>query len=117
MTLPAVLPGTIPPRKPYQPVADLSDGTLHTPDAVTTGEMVIFTPGAKPVTLQAGEEETRFVIGSAVNHPWPLSLGNYSVHTSEAALRAGEAKIEEIGHRLRDARRGKPQSGSVPVYQ
>lgn len=95
----------------------LSQGTLHTPDAVAKGEMVIFSAGTEPVTLQAGEEETRFVIGSAVDHPWPLSLGNYSVHTSEAALRAGEAKIKEIGHRLREEMRGKPQSGSLPVYQ
>ena len=45
------------------------------------------------------EGDTRFVLGSAVPHPHELFLGNYSVHTSEAALRQGEAEIVRIGRR------------------
>jgi hypothetical protein len=45
--------------------------------------------------------DTEFVIGSAVPHPYELALGNYSVHTSAAALRAGEERLEEIQRRLR----------------
>ena len=48
--------------------------------------------------MRAGE---RFVLGSAVKHPHELFLGNYSVHTSAAALAKGEANITEIGKRLR----------------
>jgi len=43
-----------------------------------------------------------FVLGSAVKHPHPLVLGYYSVHTSSAALREGEARIQKIGMRLRE---------------
>jgi len=36
-----------------------------------------------------------------VKHPHELALGMYSVHTSQQALERGEAKIAEIGKRLR----------------
>jgi hypothetical protein len=45
--------------------------------------------------------DTSFVIGSAVKHPHPLVLGDYSVHTSARALEQGEAEIERIGRQLR----------------
>jgi hypothetical protein len=44
---------------------------------------------------------TSFVFGSAIKHPHPLVLGNYSVHTSAETLRRGEAEIRRIGQRLR----------------
>ena len=46
------------------------------------------------------EADTEFVLGSAVNHPYDLALGYYSVHTSPASLRAGEQRIAEIQARL-----------------
>ena len=48
------------------------------------------------------ETDTEFVLGSAVKHRHDLVLGNYSVHTSNAALREGEARIRKIGMRLRE---------------
>jgi hypothetical protein len=39
-------------------------------------------------------------LGSAVKHPHELMTGRYSVHTSSAALRAGEAEIRRIGSQL-----------------
>ena len=48
------------------------------------------------------EADTEFVLGSAASHPYELALGNYSVHTSPASLRAGERRIIEIRKRLRD---------------
>jgi len=51
------------------------------------------------------DEDSEFVLGSAVPHPHNLVLGYYSVHTSAEALRAGEARIMEIGTHLR--RRGR----------
>jgi len=44
-------------------------------------------------------------MGSAIKHPYPLVLGNYSVHTSRATLAQGEAEIDRIGQRLRAAGR------------
>ena len=49
----------------------------------------------------AAFEDTGFILGSAVKHPHDLVLGNYSVHTSKQALDRGEAKIAEIGKRLK----------------
>ena len=52
--------------------------------------------------LFVAEGKTGFVLGSAAKHPHDLALGNYSVHTSAAALRQGEAEIRRIGRELRD---------------
>jgi hypothetical protein len=46
-----------------------------------------------------GIENTGFIIGSVVKHPYNLVLGAYSVHTSRHALEKGEARIAEIGKR------------------
>jgi hypothetical protein len=46
-------------------------------------------------------EDTGFILGSAVKHPHDLVLGSYSVHTNKQALDRGEARIAEIGKRLR----------------
>ena len=47
----------------------------------------------------------RFVLGSAIKHPHPLVLGNYSVHTSTATLARGKAEINRIGRQLHAAGR------------
>ena len=45
--------------------------------------------------------DSSFVFGSAIKHPHPLVLGNYSVHTNAQALARGEAEIRRIGQQLR----------------
>jgi redox-sensitive bicupin YhaK (pirin superfamily) len=88
----------------------VSDGALQTPSRVRAGEVAIFEPSNAAIDFVA-EGETRFVLGSALPHPHDLVLGNYSVHTSEAALRQGEAEIVRIGRELRDngtLRRARP---------
>jgi redox-sensitive bicupin YhaK (pirin superfamily) len=59
------------------------------------GEIVVFEAGNEAVEFTA-RTDAEFVIGSAVRHPHDLVLGYYSVHTSDNALQAGEARIEEI---------------------
>ena len=44
--------------------------------------------------------DAEFVLGSAVPHGHDLVLGYYSVHTTDDALRDGEAHIEAIKARL-----------------
>ena len=44
-------------------------------------------------------EDTGFIIGSVVKHPWNLVLDASSVHTSRHALEKNEARIAEIGKR------------------
>ena len=75
-------------------------GTLHSPEAIREGELVVFEESVAPVELEAAGA-TSFVFGSAIKHPHPLVLGNYSVHTSAEALAHGEAEIRRIGRRLR----------------
>jgi redox-sensitive bicupin YhaK (pirin superfamily) len=80
--------------------AALSRGALRTPDPVDAGELVIFEPGSGPIEFEA-QAAAEFVVGSAPSHPHDLVLGHYSVHTSQATLEAGEARIAEIGQQLR----------------
>jgi redox-sensitive bicupin YhaK (pirin superfamily) len=95
----------------------VSRGTLRSPDRISAGELVVFEPGSQAVRLEAGKEGAVFVIGSATPHPYDLKLGSYSVHTSVEALRAGEAKIDEIGSRLRKEMQAQQPSVSVPIFK
>lgn len=112
-------------RLTYQPPAGhtvgwlaLAQGTLGAESSLSAGEMVIFEPGEKPIVLEASEtEDAVFVLGSAVPHPHPLHLGNYSVHTSAQALEAGERRIAELGRKLKDAGDRKTASGTIPVFR
>jgi redox-sensitive bicupin YhaK (pirin superfamily) len=79
----------------------VSDGDLRTArSAIPSGEVAIFAEGSEPIEFIA-DGPTRFVLGSARKHPHDLVLGYYSVHTSEEALRQGEAEIRRIGNELR----------------
>jgi redox-sensitive bicupin YhaK (pirin superfamily) len=75
-------------------------GKLAAPEIVDTGELVVFEESNRALEFEA-LEGTGFVLGTAVKHPHELVLGTYSVHTSRDALARGEAKIAEIGKRLR----------------
>lgn len=74
----------------------LSAGDLDAKDPYRAGDMIIFDRSESPIPLRAGSEGATFVLGSAVPHPHELVLGYFSVHSSEDALRTGEARIEEI---------------------
>ncbi len=92
----------------YQPAIDHtigwvspSTGRLRVPDAVEAGELAIFEPSNDAIDFHA-EADTDFVLGSAAPHAHDLVLGQYSVHTSPAALRAGEQRLNEIQQRLQN---------------
>jgi len=91
----------------YQPPADhtvcwvaLSTGSLAVPERLNAGELAAFEPSNQAIDIHA-EADSEFVLGSAASHPYELALGYYSVHTSLAALQAGERRIAEIQARLR----------------
>jgi redox-sensitive bicupin YhaK (pirin superfamily) len=69
-------------------------------EAVASKELVVFDESESVLRFEA-KGDTAFVLGAAVKHPHDLVLGYYSVHTSEQALEAGEARIAEIGKRLK----------------
>lgn len=75
-------------------------GLLKSTETIREGELVVFEESADTIRLQA-EGDTSFVFGSAIKHPHPLVLGNYSVHTNAGALERGEAEIRRIGELLR----------------
>jgi redox-sensitive bicupin YhaK (pirin superfamily) len=93
-------------RWTYEPPQDhqvlwlaVSDGSIRTPETVSAGEFVAFEESNAALSIQA-DRASRFVLGSAAKHPHDLVLGQYSVHTSHAALVAGEAQIQRIGNQL-----------------
>ncbi|MEI2817044.1 MAG: pirin family protein [Microthrixaceae bacterium] len=96
-------------RWSYQPPAGhdvawvaISQGALDASLGITHGEVAVFENGESEISFVA-DGNTQFVLGSAPRHPHPLVLGNYSVHTSGAALQQGEAEIRRIGAELRDS--------------
>lgn len=78
----------------------LMNGALRTSSRLAQGEVVIFERTEAPIDFIA-EGDTRFVLGSATQHPHDLVMGHYSVHTSVAALEQGEDEIRRIGRQLR----------------
>jgi redox-sensitive bicupin YhaK (pirin superfamily) len=79
----------------------VSRGSLLAPEHIDNGELAIFEPGHAAVTLESlGADDCVFVLGSAVAHPHDLKVGRYSVHTSDAALRAAEVRIAQIKQRM-----------------
>lgn len=81
----------------------VASGSLAHSESICAGELIIFEPSDLTVTFTANTD-VEFVLGSAVPHEHPLAIGNYSVHTSPAALKAGEAEIAAIGIRLNTER-------------
>jgi redox-sensitive bicupin YhaK (pirin superfamily) len=77
----------------------VSQGALLTPEPVSAGELAVFEESNNAIAIQA-DSASRFVLGSAAKHPHELVLGRYSVHTTRAALDAGELEIRRIGDRL-----------------
>jgi redox-sensitive bicupin YhaK (pirin superfamily) len=76
------------------------DGSVRVSDRTLERTLAVFAEGDAPIDF-LGETDAVFVVGSAVKHPHPLVLGNYSVHTSPEALEIGEAGIARVGAQLR----------------
>jgi redox-sensitive bicupin YhaK (pirin superfamily) len=79
--------------------AAVAIGAVSVPDPLHAGDLVAFEPSDKAVEFVASSD-AEFVLGSAAPHEHDLVLGYYSVHTTPAALRDGEANIMAIRKRL-----------------
>lgn len=64
-------------------------------DVARAGELLIFEDGVAALQFETSEGAC-FIIGSAQRSPYPLHIGNHSVHLSAEALAAGEAEIERL---------------------
>lgn len=79
----------------------IQGGKICVPSEVSAGELVVFEESEKSIRICA-TAETRFVLGSAIKHPYNLVLGRHSVHTTQKALEKGEAEIQRVGKILRE---------------
>src|SRR6266702_4797571 len=77
----------------------LHQGTVKTPERISTGEIAVFEESDHAIEFEA-LSDAGFVLGSAVKHPYDLVTGHYSVHTNADSLRIGEKNISDIGRRL-----------------
>lgn len=81
----------------------VASGALHAGAHVGVGELVVFAESNQAIEITA-EEDASFVVGSAAKHPYALVTGDYSVHTSDAALAEGEAGIRRLASTLNGER-------------
>ena len=75
-------------------------GALDVGGTTLRRELGLFEEGDGALEFRA-EGDCAFLLGSAARHGHDLVLGSHSVHTHEAALAAGAARIRDIGQRLR----------------
>ncbi|AXQ31462.1 pirin family protein [Solimonas sp. K1W22B-7] len=68
---------------------------------VADGVIAVFEESQGDAIEVQAEGNTSFVFGSAIRHPHPLVLGEYSIHTNADALARGQAEIRRIGRLLR----------------
>lgn len=95
----------------------LAKGELVGDAPVSAGELAIFQKGEGDITVRGGAKGATFVLGSAAPHPHDLHLGYYSVHTSRAALAAGERKILELREALLNHGNRSTAVGSQPIFR
>lgn len=96
----------------------ISRGSVATPEIINEGELAALTPSVESITVTAlGQEPAIFVVGAARPHGHELYLGSHSVHTSAAALAAGQSHIVDLGRRSRETGGGRQASGATPVFR
>jgi redox-sensitive bicupin YhaK (pirin superfamily) len=97
VTLPATRRWTFAPP-PGQELGWLAvhSGALRYGDEVAdAGDLLIFEDGASPLEFST-TDGAAFIIGSAHRSPYPLHIGNHSVHVNARALAMGEAQIARL---------------------
>jgi redox-sensitive bicupin YhaK (pirin superfamily) len=74
-------------------------GSLDAGEPVSEGDLIVFDQSGRGVDFIA-RESCGFVLGSAVQSPYDLVEGYYSVHTNAAALQSGEQEIARMGAKM-----------------
>ncbi|CAK4640867.1 unnamed protein product [Aphanomyces euteiches] len=72
------------------------EGAVDFKDSHTTEELLVFSDDGQVVNLEANYGPCRFFIASVVRSTLPLYADGNSVHTTAAALTAGQAKVQEL---------------------
>ncbi|MQQ99225.1 pirin family protein [Glaciimonas sp. GS1] len=89
----------VPPKEHDVAWIAVAEGEVSATEHITSGELAVFDESEDEIHFEANSD-TRFVLGSAIKHPYDLITGFYSVHTNAAALSQGESNITQIGRRL-----------------
>ena len=79
------------------------EGQVSMDGVQLSDELVVLSERGAAVEFKSAAG-AQLMFGAAQRHPWPLILGNYSVHTNASSLANGERRIREIGSDLQ--RRG-----------
>lgn len=95
----------------FAPPADHDVAWLYTHDGgATVGgveiparHIAVFEPGQTPIEVSPLAGKVGFVFGSAPTSPHSLVVGRFSMHTTQAALDRGLARIRELGAQLKQA--------------
>ena len=82
----------------------VQSGKVESDSQTIQKQLAIFDESSRAIqftaTLDAG-----VLFGTAIKHPHPLVLGNYSVHTNIESKIKGEKRIQEIGQELKNSGR------------
>ncbi len=89
----------LPPASHQIAFAFAQQGRVEVSGNELTQELVVFEEGSGSMSFRALEDCT-LLFGCAAKHPYPLVIGDYSVHTSSDALTYGQRKIDSIGMEL-----------------
>ena len=91
-------------------------GSLDTGEHVSEGDLIVFEQSKRGVDFVA-RESCGFVLGSAMQSPFDLAEGCYSVHTNAAALESGEQEIARLGAQMCADGRLSPERAAQVVRQ
>ena len=75
------------------------DGEVDLGGEAMANEFLVLEVPDRTLTITSGSG-AQFMLGAARRHPYPLVLGNYSVHTNAVSLKRGEDRIRELGAEL-----------------
>lgn len=91
-------------------------GSLDAGEAISEGDLIVFDKSTRSVDFIA-RERCGFVLGSAMQSPYDLVEGYYSVHTSAAALQGGEQEIARMGAQMCEDGRLTPERAAQVARQ
>jgi redox-sensitive bicupin YhaK (pirin superfamily) len=94
----------VPPAKHTVAFAFVYRGRARVCGEDVEGELVVLDASEGEIVIDA-QGPARVLFGCAQKHDHPLVLGSHSVHTNDASLRRGIAKIRVVGEELQRAGR------------
>ena len=76
------------------------EGKAIVDGTATRQELIVFEATGNTISVKA-LQESRFLLATAIPHPYPVVTGPRSVHTNKESLKKAKSKIDVIGNKLR----------------